>query len=739
MNSQKLRSVATDLVGGSVGALTAVPIVLSCGAVLYERLGRGFLTTGIAAAFVAAVISALVAGCLGGAPLHVNTPKTTHAAILSGLIGLVAANQTFSSAFVGADRATALVAVTLLTLVLSGLVQISLGTLRLGAIVNFIPFPVLAGFVNGFAVLIIWRQMSHAAGLDGNEQLVAVWSGHAAINYVAAGTALLSAAIVVIGNRHRSRIPAAVAGLVIGTATRWLLVWLVPALPHSPLIGELPAGIPIRLEAFQIWHIADSNAFDKLLMPIVFTGVTLAFVSSIQSLLSTSTTEHLFGERHRSNRELIVQGASNVLSALMGGAPSGGSPNVTRNVHASGGRTSLANFAFAGTMLGLSYGLNRAISLVPYSVMAGVVIATAADAMDGWTRQLIVDFRKGRRALDRFDLGVNLGIVIAVTATVAIIGVLPALAVGFSASLLLFLYRSNMTIIRRTRNIPNLRSRTERSPREREALDVHGGRIAVIAMNGPLFFGAAETASRAITEALERADWVILDLKRVSHLDSSGVMMLKRVDERMHREGKRLYITHVPERSTRRRLMFNLGLAHLVKERRFLVSTNMALSVAEDELLAQLKAADDDVGHELADFPITQTLSTEEKDILSTYVIHQQYAAGSDIRTSGVGLTLYLLAQGRAAIVISEGSETRSGANYCAGMALVQMTNDGDFQRSRLVAETAAVVFALPASALADLRATHPAIVATLMTNLVLHLDQRCDELLEQVLALENS
>jgi hypothetical protein len=133
LKSQRLHGVAGDIVGGCVGALTAVPIVLSCGAVLYERLGHAFFTTGIVAAFVAAVISALVAGCLGGAPLHVNTLKTTHAAILSGLIGTVAASPAFASAFGSADHATALVAVTLLTLVISGLVQISIGTLRLDA------------------------------------------------------------------------------------------------------------------------------------------------------------------------------------------------------------------------------------------------------------------------------------------------------------------------------------------------------------------------------------------------------------------------------------------------------------------------------------------------------------------------------------------------------------------------------------------------------------------------------
>jgi sulfate permease, SulP family len=97
MKSARLRSIVRDVIGALAGALTVVPIILSCGAVLYESMGSAWVTAGISAAFVAAVVAAIVAALSGGTPLHMNSPKTTHAAILSGLIASVAADPSFAA------------------------------------------------------------------------------------------------------------------------------------------------------------------------------------------------------------------------------------------------------------------------------------------------------------------------------------------------------------------------------------------------------------------------------------------------------------------------------------------------------------------------------------------------------------------------------------------------------------------------------------------------------------------
>ncbi|WP_165104132.1 MULTISPECIES: STAS domain-containing protein [unclassified Caballeronia] len=117
------------------------------------------------------------------------------------------------------------------------------------------------------------------------------------------------------------------------------------------------------------------------------------------------------------------------------------------------------------------------------------------------------------------------------TTLVVFTSVLVALGVGFAAAFIAFIYRSNAQMIRRIPHATQLRSRTQRSRASLEALGQQGSRITVVELAGPLFFGSAERIERVVGDELSGSDWVLLDLKRISHFDSSGVLMLKRLDE----------------------------------------------------------------------------------------------------------------------------------------------------------------------------------------------------------------
>jgi sulfate permease, SulP family len=366
MKSARLRAIAQDAAGGLAGALTVVPIILSCGAVLYESMGPAWVTAGISAAFVAAVVVAIISALSGGAPLHMNSPKTTHAAILSGLIASVATDPLFAA---GNGGGAALLVVASAALLVSGIVQSILGLSRLGMLVKFVPYPVLAGFINGFAIQIILNQLPRALAIDGPEELLRAVSGTVPVNWWALGFAIASGAFTILAKKRSGPVPAALIGLFGGTALHMVCLRFAPHEDLGAVIGTLPSGIPLIPRITDILSFVTSAGFHNHAAVILATGVTLALVSSIQSLLSISSTEQLFGARHNSNRELVVQGASNIVSALFGGAPSGGSPNITRIVHASGGRTQLANGAYACVLVALSYGLNRIVGLIPLSVM----------------------------------------------------------------------------------------------------------------------------------------------------------------------------------------------------------------------------------------------------------------------------------------------------------------------------------------------------------------------------------
>jgi SulP family sulfate permease len=196
MKMQLVKSLWGDVIGGSVGALIAVPIILSCGVVSYQSIEPAFVTAGISAAFVAAVAASVVSVLFGGTPLHVSSPKTTHAAILSGLIANVAIHHSFSDTY-GGDRApAALMTICFLTLLVSGATQVLLGASRMGALVKFVPYPVLAGFINGFAIQIILAQAPKLIGLDRGNQLMGALTGAVPFNWWSLGFAVLSGGLV---------------------------------------------------------------------------------------------------------------------------------------------------------------------------------------------------------------------------------------------------------------------------------------------------------------------------------------------------------------------------------------------------------------------------------------------------------------------------------------------------------------------------------------------------------------
>jgi sulfate permease, SulP family len=737
MKSARLRSIARDAAGALAGALTVVPIILSCGAVLYESMGPAWVTAGISAAFVAAVVTAIVTALLGKTPLHMNSPKTTHAAILSGLIASVATDPSFANGNVRGSAALILVAST--ALLVSGIVQTILGVSRLGLLVKFVPYPVLAGFINGFAVQIILNQLPRALDIDGPEELLRALNGTVPVNWWALGFAFVSGAFVILAKKRSGPVPAALIGLFAGTALQMLCLRLVPNNDLGATIGTLPPGIPLILRISDILSFVGSAGFRNHAALILATGITIALVSSIQSLLSISSTEQLFAARHNSNRELVVQGVSNIASALFGGAPSGGSPNITRIVHASGGRTSVANLAYACVLLALSYGLNRVVGQIPLSVMAGVVIVTSAEAMDKWTHQLLLAVGYGGHSSTRWEIFLNLAMVLVVTGLVVFTGVLVALGVGFAAAVIVFIYRSNAQMIRRIQHATKLRSRTERSRAALETLGQHGRRIAIVELDGPLFFGSAERVERVVGDDLSGSDWVLLDLKGISHFDSSGVLMLKRLDELLVRSGRRLFFAPLLAGGRRRKFLVEWGLTKPEAELRVFESTDTALSQAEDELLDKLAAQESDQEIDLAAFPMTQDMNDDERALLMSLATRSSFAAGGVvIGPEDPRGGLLLLTRGRLSALWEKDGKALRTASYRAGMTLGEIPLMLERRRLlKLVADTPAVLLELSQDALAHLRATAPSLDAKMMRNLSIEIGYRLCDLLETLRDLE--
>jgi sulfate permease, SulP family len=364
-----------------------------------------------------------------------------------------------------------------------------------------------------------------------------------------------------------------------------------------------------------------------------------------------------------------------------------------------------------------------------------VVIVTSAEAMDKWTHQLLLGVGYGGHSSTRWEIFLNLAMVFVVTALVVFTSVLVALGVGFAAALIAFIYRSNAQMIRRIQHATQLRSRTARSRASLEALGHEGHRIAIVELDGPLFFGSAERVERVVGDELTGSDWVLLDLKRISHFDSSGVLMLKRLDELLVRSGRRLFLAPLFAEGRRRKFLVEWGLTKPEAEGRVFESTDAALSRAEDELLNKLVTPDIDEEIGLAAFGVTQNMDDSEREVLAALAMRKSFAAGEVVARGGeAGGGLILLARGRLGVLWEKDGKTLRATSYHSGMALGEMPLMLERRRmSKLVADTPAILLEISPDALEHLRTTMAALDAKLMRNLNVEMGHRLCDLLESL------
>lgn len=692
------------------------------------------------AAFAAAIAAGLVTAFSSGSHLHINAPRTTQAALLASLMAQVMDSPAFSGSAGTQVHASLLMAVVFLALLQGGIVQIGLGLLRLGEMVKFVPQPILAGFVNGFVLLVFLKQAPYIVGADDWAGVWAMLHGSVAPGIWPLGLTLLAGGAALLSRRYASGLPATVVGLIVGTLGYHALAWsgVVTTTGLGPVLGHLPTGLPFHWTGSEIGAVLLHPDFPVVALSILATGITLGVVSSIQSLLSAATIDMQRGVKRDSNRELVSQGAANCASALLGGTVTGGSPVYTRLVMANGGYSPRASLVLAITLLGLVLGLGPVLGQVPLSVMSGMVIVSVAASVDDWTLRLIRGLlpsgrgRGARAVTTQGHLVFDLGIVALVSVLVMVVGVIPALGVGLIASFLLFLRQSHFSVVRRIYHGDLVRSRTGRSHFAMQKLREHGQAIAVIELNGPLFFGSAEHLASRVEQEVKRGGCatIILDFRRASSLDSTGALVLQRLDQSLAGAGVLLLLAGLPENAPMRRFLREAGFegAHT----RYLVypDFNMALSEAEDRLLNRLDGAlTNPPAMTLAEHPGLRNLTPAQINLLLVVLRHRTYAPGERIITGDDGgNTLYLLLEGTVSVIRKQtGGDIITRVATCqpgsiiGEMALVT----GEPRSADVIADTPVVAYELASTDLAMLDSLDGRISFLLLQNIATELTMR--------------
>ncbi len=735
------KSWTNDVTAGAIGAVIAFPIILNCGSIVSLPLGAHHATTGITAAFGATILVSLFRAICGGSPLHMVSPKSNYAAMIAALLALVATMPSFNTAFPSPDQRIAmLIAAGFLCTALAGSIQLALGIGGLGQFVKFIPYPVIAGFINGFAVILLLAQIPPMLGVKSWSQLHLLTVGSGKFHPGTAAFGITTCVLTVWIPRFDKRVQSAIAGLVIGTGCYWILVKSVPGIELGGVIGAIPPAVPVSPQFAHFSTLVSSPAFAGLAPELLSTALTLALIASLQSLLSISANDSVLGTRHNSNQELILQGAGNFFSGIMGGIPTGGSITVNRSVLESGGRGRISNLAYGVVLLAMMAGLGKIIGMIPVPVMAGVIVATTLGQTDEWSRTLLRLMSQQKRGQWSGELVINFCLVTTVAVMVVAFGVFPALIAGMVLAFIVFVRHSSQNVIRRTISGVHIRSRTSRPAASREALNLLAGQMAVIEVQGAIFFGSSDQLAQHLELSCKGIRIIIVDLKRATGIDSSGVVTLERIDKALTNAGCQLLLAHVAPDSPLQRSLCEMGFARVIQQGRALENLDLALSAAEELLLKDANSSiPDELEYPFEEFDILKGISSEDLACLSLLMVRIELPAGGLIVREGESSdSIFLLASGRVSVTRAISGRTIRFASYCPGICFGEIGMlTGRLRSADVRAETAVACWQLSGDTFRELSKSNPEMVQEMLKNISIGLADLVFSLSDMVKELE--
>jgi SulP family sulfate permease len=413
---------------------------------------------------------------------------------------------------------------------MAGALLIIMGFARFGSAIKFIPHPVITGFTSGIAIIIFSSQIKDLLGLRMGAvpaEFVAKWEAFGAnldaATPAAMGVAALTLAVVVLWPKINRRIPGPFIALIVATVAAHALS--LPVETIGSRFGSLGSSLPRpHLPHLSFEHVT----------ALVGPAFTIAMLAAIESLLSAVVADGMIGGRHRSNMELIAQGVANLASPLFGGIPATGAIARTATNIKNGGRTPVAGITHAATLLLVTLFFGKYAAAIPLATLAAILVVVAYH-MSEW-RTFLGELRSSRS--DAAVLLTTFALTVLVDLTVAI-------AVGMVLAAFLFIRRmaEGTSIVAFT----GLRSEDAAD----ETLEPWRTRIpkgvVVYEIDGPLFFGAAESFRETLTQLGERPRAIVLRMRGVGMLDSTGVHALQSVIQRFQRENTAVVLAELNE------------------------------------------------------------------------------------------------------------------------------------------------------------------------------------------------
>jgi SulP family sulfate permease len=722
-----------DLAGGLTAALVLPTIEGGYGMIAFAPLGPEQAQMGFLLGAMAAAVACIVTFLAGGRGPQLSGSSAALALLLPALFTTLMADPHFLTAD-GRPAVALLLAFAAVGVTLAGVLQVGVASLKLGKLARYVPYPVHAGYMDGSAVLIVGAMAPHFIGLPIAKAAVDPGLAHP----LAPVIAVVAMWLALRPPSWTRRVPPYLTALLGATGLHHLLAltpladWLGPlfAAPefHWPTLDVMaPLADQLRdgLQGRTVWSV------------LLFAAV-IAIMSTLQTVLAASTVDELIHERRDGDRELFASGLANVAVGIMGAPPCSGS--TTRSVIAldAGSKTGASRMIFGISMLlALAYGLQYMI-LVPMAAIAGALIAAAFSLVDAWTqRATAVLWRQLRHGHVSRSLAQSYAIMLVVAGVTVFVSLPLAIVLGTLIAMLMFIRSNTRKPIRQVVHADRRSSRTVRPAAQAELLRRHGRRIALLELDGALFFGTADAADEEIERLAHSSDQIIVDLERVSDVDASGARVLLHAAEAVHRAGKHLLFAGLSPRDARFRMIREMDVHSHLADAQFFPDADAALEHAEDRLLATLLPAQSE----------HHSLRLEETQLatLASLMTERRVSKGEAIfRRGDPGDAMYVSLQGQVGIWLpadpdkADRGRARRMVSYAPGVVFGEIgLLQGNVRSADAVAEDDVVVLELPRTGYERLVAEHPVLLSKLLLNVGLLLSSRIRALTDELEAAQ--
>jgi SulP family sulfate permease len=639
-----------DALGGFAAAILTIPVSMGYGILALSALGPDQLAHGILAGLYAPVLGCIVAFLLGANTTMIYSPRSIVTFLIGSLVltGMVQSSVPF---FRNATPQTLLSLVFLLVF-LAGMIQVAFGFLGLGTWVKYVPAPVIAGFANAAALLIFLSQLDSLFGFPSH---VVPWTlplHLADMKLPNLLVGVITCALVIKGARITKAVPPTLLGMGGGLASYYLFKLAGLDAYLGPVVGAIPFSWP-NPHYFGEFAALVTSSEAWPAMPVILSGaLSLALIASLDGVLCARLCEADSGNRVQTNRELVRLGAGNMVAAGFGGIANGINLGSSFANHRSGARSPVSLLIHAGVILLAIMVISPLVGYLPRVVIAGMLTAVAIQLVDRWSVASFVRLLKGGFSSPQL-VALDLLVIIAVAAAAVAFNVVVAVAVGIAVTILFFLFRMSKSVIRRTYRCDVVHSRRSRNAAQSDLLRGHSSKIVVFELEGPLFFGTAENLGAAVEEALRQpTSHVVLDLKRVRDIDSTGAKIILQVHDRLKKAGVALLVSSLEQGTRLEGFMNDMGLHNALTASSLFRDSDRAIEWAEDRLLREL-ADDSRFGAEvgLEQFGILWRLDARELEVLAKSVEEKTYSQGDIVfREGDTSRDLYLISEGSASV-----------------------------------------------------------------------------------------